>query len=245
MKNILTLIQKTDERPGVFGPASRNAPLLLLVSIFWIVGCSTVGKIVSGSKDGGSNGGQAANTSRAEASPAERQLKLDQPRILNYAGLQFTATKAVLSGRVDDMLPIDNTKPEIADITFSVANNLKDAVRIDGGLWQLRLGDGSVYKQVYEDAFQARDTKERKISFRVPLNSQWSGAQITLDEKDKEPASLVLEGPIAPPQYPSNIAVSGSETTTQAPGKLTYAIVKATLDLDGYGKRAALEKRLV
>jgi len=149
----------------------------------------------------------------------------------------------VISNRVEEMLPIDNTKPEIADITFSVANPLKEGVQIGSGLWQLRLGDGSVYKQVYEDVIEPRDTKERKISFRVAANSQWTGAQIVLDELDKEPATLILDGPVPPSQYPVNIPTSGIDTVAKKPSSLTYNIVKATMDVDAFGKRSALDKR--
>jgi hypothetical protein len=231
-------VHKTIKRS--FGPASRNFPLLLLCGVFVVLGCSTVGKLIS---SGGPGGNQSADPAKPAASPIERQLQLQQPRVLNYADLQFTATKAVISNRIEDMLPIDNTKPEIADITFSVVNTLKEGVRIESGLWQLRLGDGSVYKQVYQDVFEPRDTKERKISFRVPANSQWTGAQIVLDQQDKEPATLILDGSISPSQYPVNIPTSGVDTVAKEPSNLTYNIVKATLDLDAYGKRAALDKR--
>ena len=220
--------------------ASRNLPFVLLFAVFVVMGCGGVGKFVS---SGGSGGNQSPDSAKPAASPLKRQLRLQQPRMLTYAGLQFTATKAVISNRIDDMLPIDNTRPEIADITFSVANTLKEGVRIEGGLWQLRLGDGSVYKQIYSDGFEPRDTKERKISFRVPANSQWTGAQIVLDEQDKEPATLVLDGDVPPSQYPVNIPVSGVDTVAKKPSTLTYNIVKATMDVDAFGKRSALDKR--
>jgi hypothetical protein len=222
-----------------FGPASRNLPLLLLCAVFVVMGCGGIRKLVS--SDG--SGGNQSPDSAKPASPLERQLQLHQPRVLTYADLQFTATKAVISNRTDDMLPIDNTKPEIADITFSVVNTLKQGVQIQNGLWQLRLGDGSVYKQIYSDGFEPRDTKERKISFRVPANSQWTGAQIVLDEQDKEPATLVLDGDVPPPQYPVNIATSGIDTVAKKPSSLTYNIVKATMDVDAFGTRSALDKR--
>ena len=243
MKNILKVILERDPNKKSFGPASRNLPLLILFGVFLVVGCSSIGKLISSSGGSGSGGNQTPDPAKPAASPVEIQLKLNQPRVLNYANLQFTATKAIISNRVDDMLPIDNTKPEIADITFSVVNTLKDAVRIQSGLWQLHLTDGAVYKQVYSDAFEPRDTKDRKISFRVAANSQWTGAQIVLDEQDKEPATLVLDGAIPPPEFPANIATSGVDTIAREPSKLTYNIIKATLDVDAYGKRSALDKR--
>jgi hypothetical protein len=223
-----------------FGPASRNLPLLALLGLVMVVGCSSVGKLASGA---GGGGNQAPDPAKPAATPVEVELKLNQPRVLNYANLQFTATKAVISNREDDMLPPDKAKPEIADITFSVVNTLKTGVQIRAGLWQLHMGDGAVYKQVYSDGFEARDTKERKVSFRVAANSQWTGAKIVLDEQDKEPATLVLDGPNPPPQFPVNVATSGVDTIAKEPSKLTYNIVKATLDVDSFGKRCALDKR--
>ncbi len=241
MKTILKHIFDGEIKIKSFGAAIRNLPLLLLVGILLVAGCSSVGKLLPGGGSG-AGGNQAPSTSKPGDSLVERELKLIQPRIFNYANLQFTATKAVISGRIEDNLPIDNTKPEIADITFSIVNTSKEGVRIDDAIWQLRLGDGSVYKQKYSENFEPRDTKERKISFRVPANSQWPGAQIVLDEQDKEPATLILDGVVPSAQYPSNIATSSGDTTTKEPN-LTYSIVKATLDLDAFGKRAALGKR--
>ncbi len=250
MKIILKRIfgGKIQNKP--FGTASRHLPLLILCGVLWIVGCGMCKFLPSG-EDSDKRAPQTSNSKRDEAdetaeptaSPVERLLQLNQPRVMKYADLQFTVTKAVISDRVADKLPIDNSKPEVADITFSIVNMLKDSVRIDGAVWQLKLGDGSVYKQIYADAFQPRDTKERKISFRVPVNSQWNGAQITLDEQDKEPATLILDGPLPQQQYPLNLATSGGETTTKEPQKMTYSIVKATLDMDAFNKRAALGKR--
>ncbi len=240
MKNTLSHLFSSEIKLKPCDTASRNVPLLMLCCILWVVGCSNVGKFLPSNSSVSTN--QTPDAPRATASPVERPLQLNQPHVMKYADLQFTVTKAVIASRVADELPIDNSKPEVADITFSVVNTLKDAVRIESGLWQLKLGDGSVYKQPYSDAFEPRDTKELKISFRVPANSQWNGAQLTLDEQDKEPATLVLDGPMPPQQYPLNLATSGSETTTKAEN-LTYSIIKATLDMDAFGKRAALGKR--
>jgi hypothetical protein len=79
------------------------------------------------------------------------------------------------------------------------------------------------------------------ISFRVPPSAEWKGAQLTLDEQDKEPATLVLDGPVQPQQYPAKLA-SGDETTTKDP-VMTYTILGAGVDVDGAGQRAALGKR--
>jgi hypothetical protein len=198
--------------------------------------CKQIGSLSSKPSTSNSNGGATAT-----ATPFERPLQLTETRTLKYANLQFTLTKAVISNRMANDQPQDNTNLALADISLSVVNTLKDAVAIRSALWQLKLGDGSVYKQPYEDNFAPRDTKERMISFRVPPSAEWKGAQLTLDEQDKEPASLVLDGPAPLQQYLAKLA-SGAETATKEP-VMTYTILGATLDVDGAGQRAALGKR--
>jgi hypothetical protein len=195
--------------------------------------CKQIGSLSSNSN---STGGATTT-----ASPFERSLQLTEPRTLKYANLQFTVKKALISNRVADDQPQDNSNPALADITLSVVNTFKDAVGIQNGMWQLKLGNGSVYKRTYSDNFAPRDTKERTISFHVPASAQWNGAQLTLDEQDKEPATLALEGPAPTQQYPAKLA-SGGETTTKEP-VMTYTILGATVDVDGSGQRAALGKR--
>jgi len=197
--------------------------------------CKQVGSLSSSTN---SNGSATATTT-----PFERALQLTETRTLQYANLQFTLKKAVISNRVAPDEPQDNTKLALADLTFSVVNTLKDGVGIRSALWRLKLGDGSIYKQPYEDNFAPRDTKERMISFRVPLSAEWKGAQLSLDEQDKEPGTLVLEGPAQAQQYPTKLA-SGDETTTKEP-VMTYTILGATLDVDGAGQRAGLGKRFL
>jgi hypothetical protein len=198
--------------------------------------CKHISSLSSNSNSGGNNG-----SATAKASPFERPLQLTGPRTLSYANLQFTLTKAVISDRVANDQPQDNTNLALADLTFTVVNTLKDGVAIRSALWQLKLGDGSVYKQPYEDNFAPRDTKDRMISFRVPPSAEWKGAQITLDEQDKQPATLALDGPTQPQQYPDKLA-SGAETTTKEP-VMTYTILAAAVDVDGAGQRVALGKR--
>jgi hypothetical protein len=201
--------------------------------------CKQSGSLSSSSNpnsNGGNNGGAAAT-----ASPFERPLQLTEKRTMKYANLQFTLTKAVISNRVANDQPQDNANLALADLTFSVVNTLKDGVGIRSGMWQLKLGDGSVYKLPYEDNLAPRDTKERMISFRVSPSSVWKGAQITLDEQDKEPATLALDGPAQPQPYPAKLT-SGDETTTKEP-VMTYTILAASVDVDGASQRAALGKR--
>ncbi len=222
--------------------ASQNLILVILCGIFLVAGCSSIGKSLTGSGDSGSNTNQPAVSSKPAAPPVELAISATQPRVLKYANLQYTVTKAAISVRVADDLPIDNSKPAVADVTFSIVNMAKAGVTIRNGQWQLKLGDGSVYKRPYEDNLEPRDTQVRKISFHVPESSQWAGAQITLDEQDKEPATIMLDGPISPPQYPVTLNLKSDEKTTKDPTN-TYAIQSANIDLDGFGQRAALGKR--
>ena len=205
--------------------------LVLVLSV--PLACKQIGSLSPQSKG---NGGATAT-----ASPFERSLQLTEPRTLKYANLQFTVIKAVISNRVPDDRPPDNANPGLAAITLSVVNTLKDGVAVNSALWHLKLGDGTSYQRPYSDNMAPRDTKERTISFPVPITAQWSGAQLTLDEQDKEPATLALDGPAQQPQYPAKLT-SGGETTTKGPA-MTYTILSATLDVDAAGQRAALGKR--
>lgn len=257
MKNILTqlLNNKREIKPSRRS-AIRNLPLVIMCGIFLVAGCSSVGKFLpSGDSGSGANQSNAnANQSNAgtnqssvnskpAASTSERQLQVASVRPLNYANLQYTLTKAVISDRETNDLPPDNSKPAIADLTFSVVNTLKDGVPVEDAMWQLKLGDGSVYKQLYHVYIQGRDTQESTIHFRVPEAAQWTGAQLTLDEQDKEPATMILDGNSPPPQYPAQLPTGGTAATKDP--ALTYTIQNANLDLDGNGKRVALGKHFL
>ena len=233
------------KEPGARRPSpssSDNLMLMVVCGIFFVAGCSSIGKSTSSRSDSGANAIQPAVAAKPASPPVELALQSAQPRTFKYANLQYTVTKAVISTRVAEELPIDNSKPAVADVTLSVVNMAKTGVTIRDGQWQLKLADGSVYKQPYEDSLQPRDTQERKASFHVPESSQWTGAQITLDEQDKEPATIALDGPVAPPQYPIALNLKSDEKTTKDPTN-TYAIQTANIDLDGFGQRAALGKR--
>ena len=147
--------------------------LVLVLSV--PLACKHIGSLSKG------NEGNEGPT--ATASPFERPLQLTDPRTLKYASLQFTVIKAVISNRVPNDQPADSAKPAVAAITFSVVNTLKDGVVVNSALWHLKLGDGTSYQQPYSDNMAPRDTKERTISFPVPMTAQWSGAQLTLDEQ--------------------------------------------------------------
>jgi len=163
---------------------STTALAILLLGLC-VIACNRLGR--SNSEGRGSDSRGPTTTS---GPPFERPLQLATPRTLKYADLQITVTKGLISNRAPDVSQADNSNPATADITLQVRNTLNDAVRIRSGLWQLRLGNGAVYKTPFEDNFEARDTQERKISFRVPLNAEWAGAQLTFDEQGKEAATL-------------------------------------------------------
>lgn len=182
----------------------------------------------------GSFGGQSGPT----AVPVERVLSTTPPRSFKYADLQFTVTKGVISNK-----DTAGSNPDVAalDLTLSVTNPTKDYVGVNTGLMQLKLGNGAVYKKRFDTGIQARDTNEYTLSFEVPLTTTWQGAQLSLDESDTEPATVVLEGAAPAPQYPLKLA-AGAEATVKSP-PLTYKLKDGLVDLDGMGKRAAKDKR--
>jgi hypothetical protein len=129
-----------------------------------------------------------------------------------------------------------------ANITLSITNTSNDSVRIKSGLWQLKLADGAIYKEPFDDDFAARDTQERKLTFSVPTNAAWAGAQLIVDEQDKEPAVLPLDGeaPQVPP--PTQLALNGGASVNE-PAPVTFTLADGTLDLDAFGQRAQIGKR--
>lgn len=187
------------------------------------------------------NDGGNENAVPTPSSPArlvvETELPTTPARTLKYASLQFKVTKAAITNRPSG----GGASSGAAEITLSVSNPLSDAVSIRGALWTLRLGDGTTATAPYAENLEARDTKERTIHFSVPAAATWNGAQLALDENDKEPAVVALDGPAQPGKYPMTLAATG-EASTEDPA-IAYAISKATLDLDGVGERALAGKR--
>jgi hypothetical protein len=225
-------------KTGASRTARYTLPLLILCGVLWMVACNSLSKYTSHSNGSSS---PPDGSAQATASPFERQLQLTSTRTVKYANLQFTVTRAVISNRAPDNQPVDDANPAFADITLSVVNTQQGGVGIRDALWQLQLGDDSVYKQTYSDNLGGRDTKERKISFRVPMAAQWNGAQLTLDEQGKEPATILLDGTAPPPRYPTTLS-QGGEANTKGPA-MTYTILSANVDVDSVGERAALDKR--
>jgi hypothetical protein len=174
-------------------------------------------------------------------SPFERPLSIAPERTLTYATLRFAVTKGVISNRVQENPQAEGKNPAMADVTLSVVNASKDAVRVENGQWQLKLADGTVYRQAYSDSVEPRNTREHRISFPVPMAAQWTGASLTLDEKDKEPATMSLDGPVSPLPFTIQLA-TGGEATTAGPA-MKYTILAGSEDLEGTGERALLGKR--
>ena len=235
-------------RPAVsLSPTGRGrfAPATLVLGVLVLHGCSLGGSSDSTrTADAKTTAAAPAVAGGASATPApspfERPLTLTPERALTYATLRFAVTKAVISNRAQDDPRADGNLA-VADVTLSVVNASKDAVRLESGQWQLRLADGTVYKQPYSGVLQPRNTQETRISFPVPMAAQWTGASLTLDEKDKEPATMTLDGPVSPPPFLLQLATGGTATT--AGPAMKYTILAGTEDLDGIGERAPLGKR--
>lgn len=221
--------------------ARHTILLAMLCLALCMTACGGLSSLASHSNTGGSSDTPHSGSAKPPDASVEHPLQLTSPRTMKYADLQFTVTKGVISNRAPDDADDSDANTATADITLSVVNTLKDMVRIRSGLWQLKLGNGSIYKQTYSDDLEARDTQERKVSFRVPASAKWDGAQLILDEQDKEPATLPLDGPQPQAQYPVKLSATG-ETTLKEAGML-FGILSASIDLDGFGSRAPAGKR--
>ena len=236
-------------RPAVSPSPGRGrlAPAFVILAVLVLGGCSLGTSSDDNKRSADAKGSAsrpapgAGDAATSTGSPFERPLSLTPERTLTYATLRFAVTKAVISNRVQDDPRADGKNPAVADVTLSVVNASKDVVRVESGQWQLRLGDGTVYKQSYSDRLEPRNTIERRISFPVPMAAQWTGASLTLDEKDKEPATISLDGPVSPPSFTVQLA-TGGEATTTGPG-IKFTILSGTENLDGVGERAPLGKR--
>jgi hypothetical protein len=216
----------------------ENIWLKLAFLVFILViplACKQLGSLAPNSNGGG--------TPTTSATPFQRSLDISEGRSLTYAGVRFTLTKAVISNREPNDRAPGGSNPALADVSFAVVNTFNEGVAISGGRWQLKLGDGTVYQRPYSVNFDARDTKDSMISFSVPTNAEWKGAQLTLDEPDREPAILALDGAATPQPYPTKLS-PGGEAATKGPA-MTYKILVAALDVDGSGQRAALGKRFL
>jgi len=164
------------------GHQNLSAAAAFSLSLFLAVttlSCSGLGRLTNK---------QSGRVSGYADAPVERPLPLASPRMTSYANLQISVTKGAIAAT--EVNGSDGSNSAVANMTLSITNTSNDSVRIKSGLWQLRLGDGAIYKEPFDDVFAARDTQERKLTFSVPTNAVWSGAQLIVDEQDKEPAVL-------------------------------------------------------
>src|SRR5580765_3955969 len=176
------------------------------------------------------------SSNSASSKSADRTLELRSPATLKYAGLNFTVTRAVISDE-------GQANSNEANLDISIVNPSEIDVRISGGIWELKIGGGDFKSAPFDLQIGSRETKNTKITFeRIPAGTQWTGSELRLDEKDKEPASVLLDSPMKQiPDFPLKLT-SGSTANTQDPS-MAYTITRAEIDLDGMGKRAVLDKR--
>jgi len=172
----------------------------------------------------------------ASGKSADRALELRSPATLKYAGLNFTVTRAVISDE-------GQANSNEANLDISIVNPSEIDVRISDGIWELKIWGGDFKSAPFDLQIGSRETKNTKITFeRIPAGTQWTGSELRLDEKDKEPASVLLDSPMKQiPDFPLKLT-SGSTANTQDPS-MAYTITRAEIDLDGMGKRAVLDKR--
>jgi hypothetical protein len=223
-----------------------RVPTLVTVAALSLLACNDALHATAEAKGNDPTPKPAAETATATATatanaPFERALAVAPERVMTYAGLRLAVTKAVISNRTPDEVLPAGSPPALADVTLSITNASKDAVRVENARWELKLADGTKYHQPFSDVVNSRDTHERRISFPVPLAAQWTGATLLLDEKDKEPATLALDGAVTPSAYPLQLPI-GATATTKGPA-MTYTILAANEDLDAPGERAPLGKR--
>src|SRR5207247_1738645 len=161
------------------GPLTRQRLILwiTLIGIPLMTACGNVGKSVSSGSDPGVSP-KSVDSTPVNSAP-ERVLQTAAGLAIRYANLQYTVTKAAVSGGSTGDSQGDSNGAT-AVIVFAVANTLSDDVHIRGALWQLSLTDGTTSKQPYSDDIVARDTKERKISFSVPIDAKLEGARLVL-----------------------------------------------------------------
>lgn len=80
------------------------------------------------------------------------------------------------------------------------------------------------------------------MTFSVPSNAAWSGAQLVIDEQDKEPAVLALDGDAPTVPAPTQLTLNGAASLNE-PAPVTFTLLAGTMDLDAFGQRAPIGKR--
>ncbi len=169
------------------------------------------------------------------ASPVEQAIANPTSRGFKYANLEFKLTQGVISTQPGSDLGASNPNGAQLKLTLAITNPTKEVIRVSAGLFQIKLGNGTVLKQPVDLSLQARDTKPYDLLFNVPLASKWEGAQLQLDEKDKEPVLMALDGRVTTSPYPITLAAD-TEARVEKP-KVTYKLTSASLDLDAQGER--------
>jgi len=76
----------------------------------------------------------------------------------------------------------------------------------------------------------------------LPHNANWPGSQLIVDEQDKEPAVLPLDGEAPTVPAPTKLALNG-DASVKEPAPVNFALLDGTLDLDAFGQRTAIGKR--
>jgi hypothetical protein len=79
---------------------------------------------------------QRGGVSGSADTTVDRPLLLTSPRMTKYADLQISVTKGAISAANSGS---DGANSAAANITLSITNTSTNSVRIQSGLWQLRL----------------------------------------------------------------------------------------------------------
>ncbi len=184
-----------------------------------------------------------SSTVSPTVTPIDRPLAVTPPRAFKYASLEFKLLSGLISNK--DIPKSFSNKPQATrlGLEFSVSNPTKDPVRVSGALFQVKLANDLIVKKPVELQYKARDTMTLMLEFEVPAATTWNGAQLTLDENNKEPVSIALDGPVTENAYPQSLKSTGEGQVTQP--NLSYKLTKGLLDLDGPGGRVATGKQFL
>jgi hypothetical protein len=175
--------------------------------------------------------------------PIERTLDTATPRTFTYANANFTVVRGVITNKLSDDPPLYLPDSASLDLELSVTNPTGGSISLYNGLLKVRLADGTQVQEQFNQGVAPRDTGEYEFSFQVPVTATWEGAVLSLDELEKEPATIPLSGEMPQPNYPATLPAGAEATTTEPP--ITFTIKDAALDLDASNSRAELGKRFL
>jgi hypothetical protein len=169
------------------------------------------------------------------------------PRQLRYSGLLYTFNQAEITNRdpeSNDLAPQYRSDQAYAILDVTAKNTETSATvwLIDAKV-RLRLADGKLYDRTdgWLKKYDAQSTQQTKLVFAVPMTATLQGAQFLLNDRDKEPALLPLDGVAPTLPYPITVKDPGQATVDQ----IVYKVTSATLDLDWRGERADVGKRFL